>query len=164
MKKMTSKQILQFLFLAAGGLLNGFRAGAQQPLTWSYSAKALGGGVYAVHLVAHLNQGYHLYSQQQPDGAIAEPLKVNYFSNPLIQLEGPTREIGKKITYSNPSLGIQQYQYEGQLDLVQNVKLKDEVKATITGTIHFQVCTDEQCYPPADLRFAVAIGAGGPGK
>jgi hypothetical protein len=39
---------------------------AQNPVTWSFSAKKLDDKTYEVHMTANIQSGWHVFSQTQP--------------------------------------------------------------------------------------------------
>ena len=59
--------------------------------------------------------------------------------------------------YENEEVGIKQFQYGGKVDFVQTVTLKAKVKTTVSGTVTYQVCTEERCLTANTINFSVAI-------
>ncbi len=43
------------------------------PVSWAFSSKKIADKTYEIHLTASMQSGWHLYSQTQPDDAIAIP-------------------------------------------------------------------------------------------
>jgi hypothetical protein len=139
------------------GLLVMLCAYSQQPVSWNYAVKHVEGNVYEVHLTAAIQQGWHLYSQTQPENAIAVPTSIKFGNNPLLQLDGKIKEIGVLHKINDTTLDIGAWQYSGMVDFVQRVVVKAVVKTNINGSIQFQVCTDERCLPAATKDFIVTI-------
>jgi thiol:disulfide interchange protein DsbD len=54
------------------------------PVSWSFSAKKIADKTYEVHLTATMQSGWHLYSQVQPEDAIAIPTDFKINNNPLL--------------------------------------------------------------------------------
>jgi thiol:disulfide interchange protein DsbD len=77
-----------FLFVVMG-------VSAQNPVSWTFSSKKLPNGNYEIHMTATLEKGWHIYSQDQPEDAIAMPTTFTITSNPLIEMEGKIKEFGK---------------------------------------------------------------------
>lgn len=138
-------------------LLLGFRAQAQEPVQWNYTAKALTNDTYEIKLAATIQDGWHMYSQKQPDDAIALPTTITFIKSPLLELEGAVKEVGALDLHVDPSLGTTSNQYVHKVDFVQVVKVKVKAQTNITGTIRFQVCTDQECLPPATTHFAIPL-------
>lgn len=130
---------------------------AQNPLSWNYSAKKVGEGKYEVKLTANIQSGWHLYSQTQPESAIAQPTAIKFNKNPLLSLDGKTRELGTMQKHKDEGLDVEAWQYSGKVEFVQKVKLKTNAKTMMTGSIEYQVCTDEKCLPPKTVPFSITI-------
>jgi hypothetical protein len=127
------------------------------PVSWSYSAKKIGDKTYEVHLTAAIQSGWHLYSQVQPEDAVADPTSFAFAGNPLLSLDGKVKELGKMEKFHDKQLDISANQYSGKVDFVQVVKLKASAKTNLTGKLTYQTCDDKQCLPPKTISFAVAI-------
>jgi thiol:disulfide interchange protein DsbD len=127
------------------------------PVQWSYAAKKIAPNTYELHMFATIQQGWHLYSQTQPDLAIAMPTSIKFIANPLISLTGKPREVGNMKKYKDRTLGIEGWQYAGKVDFVQIIKVKGNFKTNISGTVEFQVCTDDKCLPPKEISFNVML-------
>jgi len=128
----------------------------QNPVHWSYSARKLDANTYEVHLTAKIDAGWHLYSQTTPEGGPV-PTSIIFSKNPLFTLQGSAREIGKLQQKQEPLFGVDVKQYSTQVDFVQTIKLKAQVKTNAVGSIKFMVCDDTQCLPPATHQFSVAL-------
>ena len=145
------------IVLLIGFILGGLKVCAQEPVQWSYTAKAVSSDTYKVDIEALIEDGWHLYAQKQPDNAIAVPTTIDFIKSPLLELQGATREIGNLDQHTDPTLGISANQYMHKVDFVQVVKLKSKAQTNITGSIKFQVCTDQECLPPAVTHFAIPL-------
>ena len=132
-------------------------AAQKQPVKWSYTANKVSDKVYEVHIHATIDEGWHIYAQQQPEDAIAQPTKFKFSNNPLVMLNGKVKELGKLEKQEISSLGIIQNQYSREVDFVQEVQLRSPVKTAVSGVFVFQVCTDEQCLLPKEMPFSIAL-------
>jgi hypothetical protein len=140
-----------FLFL-------GFASYAQlNPVSWSFNAKKIADKTYEVRLTANMQSGWHLYSQNQPDDAIAIPTDIKFNSNPLLNFDGKTKEVGKMEKFKDEKLGVAANQYSQQVEFVQVVKLKTNAKTNISGTVEYQTCDDKKCLPPKKVNFSLAV-------
>ncbi len=135
----------------------GSQAQIPDPISWSFSSKKLDDKTYELHITATIKNGWHLYSQVQPEDAIAIPTGITFNSNPLLKLDGKIKEVGKMEKYSDKKLGISANQYSKKVDFVQVVKLKSTAKTNISGSVEFQTCDDEKCLPPKTVNFTVAL-------
>jgi len=132
-------------------------AHAQSPVNWSFSSKKVSDKTFEVHLTANIQSGWHLYSQNQPDDAIAIPTNFTINNNPLLKLDGKIKEMGKMEKYKDKILGISAHQYSEKVDFVQVVKLKSNAKTNISGSVEFQTCDDKKCLPPKTVNFNIAL-------
>lgn len=146
----------RFLLLSLSFLLVHF-AFAQNPVSWSFASKKVGANVYEVRLTATMQPGWHLYSQNQPEDAIAIPTSFNFNNNPLLTIDGKTKELGRLEKYKDPTLGVTANQYSNKVDFVQLVKVKGSAKTNVTGKLEYQTCDDKKCLPPKTVNFSIAL-------
>jgi len=141
------------------GLILSIFASAQivNPISWTFSAKKLSTDSYEIHMSASILNEWHLYSQEQPEDAIAIPTTFTIKTNPLISLNGKIKEVGKMEKFKDESLGLSANQYSKKVDFVQVVKLKGKVKTNFSGSVEFQTCDDKKCLPPKTVNFNVAL-------
>lgn len=126
------------------------------PVSWAFTSKKIADKTYEVHLTASIQSGWHLYSQTQPEDAIPQPTAIMFNKNPLVTLDGKTKEDGKMEKFSDPRLGSA-YQYTSKVDFVQTVKLKTTAKTKVSGSVKFQTCDNEKCLPPKTVPFSIAL-------
>ena len=127
------------------------------PVSWTWSAKKLSDKTYELRITATIQSGWHLYSQLQPEDAIAEPTSVSFNKNPLLSLEGKLKEEGKLEKFHDAKLEVSANQYSKKVDFVQVIKLKANAKTNVSGKIRFQTCNDEKCLPPKTVSFSIAL-------
>ena len=130
---------------------------AQDPVSWAFTSKKLADKTFEIHMTATIQSGWHLYSQTQPEDAIAIPTGFTTTKNPLVELQGKVKEVGKMEKFEDKKLGISAHQYSDRVDFVQVVKLKANAKTNVSGIVEFQTCNDEKCLPPKKINFSVAI-------
>lgn len=147
-------QIKSFLFNSLVFLLLNLQA--QDPVQWKYSLVKNTEG-YAIHLTATLEESWHIYAQVQPKEAISAPTQIQFNPNPLLKLSGKPKEFGIKETYTDPQAGIIQYQYGHTVDFVQQFQVKAGIKTSVSGTVTYQVCTNERCLQPKTVAFSLPV-------
>jgi hypothetical protein len=130
---------------------------AQNPVTWTFSSKKLGDKKFEIHLTATIQSGWHLFSQKQPDDAIAIPTGFTINNNPLLELDGKIKEVGKMEKFHDAKLEVSANQYADKVDFVQVVKLKANVVTNVSGNVEFQTCNDEKCLPPKKINFTIPL-------
>jgi len=146
------------LFLSVLFIFSGYcvTAQIQDPVKWTFDAKKIADGSYEVRLTATIDAGWHIYSQNTPDGGPI-PTNITFTKNPLILSEGKVKEIGKLEKKHEPIFGVDVKQYSNKVDFVQTFKLKGKVKTAIAGSVEFMVCNDSQCLPPSIKKFSLEI-------
>jgi len=149
MKKFLVSIVIMAAALAGHAQLN--------PISWSFTSVKVADKTYEIHMKATIQNSWHLYSQTQPDDAIAIPTDFVINANPLFTLDGKVKEVGKMEVMKDATLGVSAHQYSNSVDFVQKVKLKANVKTNFTGTLEFQTCDDKKCLPPKKVNFSVAI-------
>ena len=127
------------------------------PVSWTFSAKKITVKTYELHLTASMQTGWHLFSQTQPDDAIAIPTGFTFTTNPLLILNGSIKEIGKLEKFHDAKLQLSANQYSEKVDFVQLVKLKSNIRTNVAGSVEYQTCDDKKCLPPKTVNFSVAL-------
>lgn len=131
-------------------------AASAQKVTWSFSAKKLAGNKFELHLTATPPAGWHIYSQNTPDGGPL-PTEFTFNANPLVTIAGKPKEIGKAVQYYDKNFKVNVTYLEGKVDFVQQVTLKGRVKTNITGKVESMICNDNRCLPPSTENFSIAL-------
>ena len=126
------------------------------PVKWSFTARKVNVKTYEIHITATITAGWHIYSQTTPDGG---PVKthIEFARNPLVTLQGDTREIGRLDQHFEELFGVDVKQFSDKVDFVQTVTLKAAVKTTLAGTVGFMTCNDHECLPPSKWQFSVPL-------
>ncbi len=148
------KRVLIFLL----GFVIVLQSNAQlNPVSWSFAAKKIDDKTYEIHMKADIQPNWHLYSQKQPDDAIAIPTTFAINPNPMFKLDGKIKEVGKLEVTKDATLDVSANQYSNSVSFVQTVKLKTNVKTNFSGTVEYQTCDDKKCLPPKKVTFSVPV-------
>ncbi len=147
----------QLVLLASVFLMATIGQAQQNPVSWTFSAKKVADKQYEVHMTATIEKGWHLYSQVQPEDAVAMPTTFKINNNPLVTLEGKIKEEGKLEKFHDPKLELSANQFSNKVDFVQVVKLKASAKTNVTGVLEFQTCNDQKCLPPKKVNFTIDL-------
>lgn len=131
-------------------------AQVQHPVKWAYTARPKGPGKYEVVAKATLEKGWHLYSQTTPDGGPI-PTSFRFTKNPLVDLTGPVKEVGKLEKHHEKLFGVDVHQFSQEVSFVQAVTLKGKVKTNVSGTVEYMLCNDKECLPPTTKDFSVEL-------
>jgi len=147
----------KLVFLVCLVLFSAVSFAQLNPVIWNFTATKIKDKTYEIRLTANIQNGWHLYSQNQPKDAIAIPTTISINKNPLISLDGKIKELGKMEKFKDETLGVSAHQYSNKVDFVQVVKIKSKAKTNVTGTIEFQTCDDKKCLPPKTINFNLAL-------
>jgi Disulphide bond corrector protein DsbC len=147
-----------FLFTLIISSVNLLTAQSSKQVNWTYSAKKIADKTYEIHMTASINGDYHLYAQDAGgDGPI--PTAFSFSKNPVLQLNGKVKEVGSLVKKFDKTWNHDLKYYEKNVDFVQIVKLKANIKTDLIGKVEFMVCNDKQCLPPADVEIKVNVGS-----
>ena len=108
-------------------------------------------------MVATIQPGWHLYSQNQSADAIALPTTLKFTANPLVVLNGKAKEIGKLYDQFDKATNSRSRFYSNKVEFVQTITIKNNVKTAVAGQIDFMVCDDKQCLPPDVAKFSIKL-------
>ena len=125
------------------------------PVKWSFNAVKTAAKQYNIVLTATVDAPWHIYSQFATKGPI--PTTITFKANPLVKLNGKTKEVGKLEKNYDKNFGAVIGTFAGKVDFIQAINLKVASKTKLTGTIEYMVCNDEKCLPPVSIPFEVAI-------
>jgi len=128
----------------------------KDPIQWNFSSKKIDATTYEVYITAHIDKGWHLYSQTTPDGGPV-PTAISFAKNPLVTVVGSAKEIGKLEQRHEELFGVDVKQFSNKVDFVQTIKLKSKVKTSLNGTVKFMTCNDHECLPPKTEKFSVEL-------
>ncbi|MDN3641479.1 cytochrome c biogenesis protein CcdA [Lutimonas halocynthiae] len=146
-----------FIFLI-GSVTN---AQIHNPVTWSTSVEKINDSEFNLLITAGIEAGWHLYSQDVPEGGpIPTTIKIPV-DDSKYQLIGSVQEGKGHEEYDNVFDMDIKY-FESQAVFKQKIRLLSSEKLTINGVLEFMVCDDTNCLPPTevDLTFEVeGLGA-----
>ena len=77
--------------------------------------------------------------------------------NPLVKTDGKIKEEGKIVRKYEEIFNVTVKYFEGNVDFVQEIKMKAVVKTNISGSVEFMGCNNEQCLPLKIVPFNVVI-------
>jgi thiol:disulfide interchange protein DsbD len=149
MKKVFLGSLLVILFLGA-------KAQIKDPATWKFEATKKAAGVYEVKASVIVEKPWHIYSQNTGKGGPV-PTSFSFKPNPLVSLDGKTKENGKLEKVFDKNFNTDVLFYSNTVTFVQTVKVKGNAKTNVTGTVEYMTCDDEQCLPPTKKAFNIKL-------
>ena len=151
---MRTLYLIAFLLLGAGAYA---QSGSAKQVAWTTAVRKLSANVYEVRMTDKINGDYHMYEQVAGvEGPV--PTLFSFNPNPLLTLNGKVKESGKLIQKFEEAWEGKVNYYEKKVDFIQQVTLKGKAKTALAGKVEFMVCNDEQCLPPSEHSFRVALG------
>ncbi len=151
------KQLFLIMFTFAISLWLNAQSGSAKQVKWNFAAKKVASNTYEIKMTANVSGDFHIYAQNAGvEGPV--PTSFNFSSNPLVALNGKTKEIGKLIRKKEEVWGGDVNYYERTVEFVQVVKLKGKAKTNVSGKVEFMVCNDSVCLPPSEVEFKIPVG------
>ncbi|TKG88899.1 disulfide bond formation protein DsbD [Puteibacter caeruleilacunae] len=144
-----------FLFIGFSGMSQ-----ILEPVKWKFSSKKLSELEYELTFIASIDDGWHLYSSDLPEGG---PIKTtfNFEENKSYQFSSDL-VAPKAIETFDDMFQMKIRYFEHKAVFTRNVKLKPGAKVEVKGYVEFMSCNDETCTPPmeADFEFKLEASAG----
>lgn len=143
--------LIAFLIFAVSGVF----AQVADPVKWSVGYKKLSDSEAVVFLKANIEEGWHIYGMDVPEGG---PISTSFAFTPEngATLTGEAAAKKPKTKYEDVFKMTVPY-YSGEVVFQQKVKLANAKATTIKGVASFMACDQERCLPPDDYEFAVTI-------
>ena len=146
------KKISILLFLVVLGL--GAFAQIKDPVSFKYEAVKKAGNTYELIITATVPAPWHIYSQNTgKNGPV--PTTITFKKNPLLTLVGKPKELGKLEKMFDKNFNV--LYYADQVQFVQTITLKGNIKTNISGSVNYMVCDDSQCLPPTTKSFDIKL-------
>ncbi|TXE15198.1 thiol:disulfide interchange protein [Seonamhaeicola algicola] len=139
----------KFLFLLALLFVTYSNAQILDPVKWTTSVEKISETQYKLVANASIDAGWHLYSQNVPEGG---PIATSFIfddNNGAITLVGNTTE-EKGYTINDPVFDMVITFFEDNAVFQQIINVKDKTN-TVNGFVEFMVCDDTRCLPPKEV-------------
>ena len=155
MKKATT------LFLAlTASLLIGAIAQIYEPIRWHVEQKATGEGTADLYLRASIDEGWHLYGLQLPEGGpLATSIVFTEVKN--AQLVGEMKPLSELHYEYDANFDMELNWYTGEAVFVQSIAFDQADAVRIEGHVEYMACNDQTCLPPAEAPFAIGHAPAG---
>jgi len=147
------------LVLVANLLLSPLFGQIINPVSWKYSTKKISETEYELKVDATIENGWHLYAQDFPDGGPI-PLVFTFEENSNVEYVGKVLESPKPHEEFDDIFEINVKFFDGKASFTQKIKIKDGKSAKIVGTVDGQACQESgQCEMVSD-DIDVQLGKG----
>lgn len=147
-----SKRI--YLLVLSVFFLSAVNAQIFSPVKWTFASKKISENEAVIFLIATIDKGWHLYSQNLPDGGPL-PTKFTFTPSNAYTLNGKTIE-PKSISAFEKVFNMNVNYFDKEVVFQQRIKLKNNT-ATTKGTVEFMACDNLHCTPPTEVEFTIQI-------
>lgn len=126
-----------------------------EPVKWSFSSESLGNNEYNVIFKAEIEAGWHVYSQNIPDGG---PIPTAFYFNDTTVYEriGDVVE-SEAIVHQDPVFEMELRFFEKEATFTQKVKVLGKTPVVFKGELEYMVCNEGQCLPPTVEEFEITL-------
>ncbi|MEI7588024.1 MAG: protein-disulfide reductase DsbD domain-containing protein [Chitinophagia bacterium] len=125
------------------------------PVKWTFEAVKKSDKQYELQITANVESPWHIYSQFVKGGPV--PTSISFKANPLLQVKGVAKEIGKIEKKFDKNFNAEIAYFSNKVQFAQLVNLKVASKTKIAGEVEYMVCNDERCLPPTKVAFEIAL-------
>ena len=150
---------LGVLLLPLALLLTSLGAKAQiirDAVSWSHSVEDKSPTEKVIVFSATIKGDWHLYGTELPSGG---PTPTSLIVDKIAgaQLVGKLTASKKPIEKHDPNFDMTLRFYSGQVSFRQTLRITDPKAFAFSGAIRYMVCNDEQCLPPSNWDFTIAL-------
>ena len=131
------------------------KAQVLEPVKWTTSVEKIADTEYKLIVKATIDDGWHLYSQNVPEGG---PIPTTFtFDNPenAFSLNGNTSE-EEGHTIDDPIFEMRITYFDGSTQFEQRITTNKAI-STINATVEFMVCDDTRCLPPTETSLVFKL-------
>lgn len=123
---------------------------------WEASIEAVQNDSLTVLLSAEIDPGWYVYSQylENDEGPIAT--RVSFEESEHLTLIGKSEEAGELIKGFDEIFGMNISKYKNKMEIRQRLLLPKGTE-WIKGSVLFMCCDHEQCLPPVEIPFTIAV-------
>ncbi|WP_455250388.1 cytochrome c biogenesis protein CcdA [Porphyromonas sp.] len=150
---------LGVLLLPLALLLTSLGAKAQiirDAVSWSHSVEDKSPTEKVIVFSATIKGDWHLYGTELPSGG---PTPTSLIVDKIAgaQLVGKLTASKKPIEKHDPNFDMTLRFYSGQVSFRQTLRITDPKAFAFSGAIRYMACNDEQCLPPSNWDFTIAL-------
>ena len=123
------------------------------PIRWKYNLiEDTIPGQYFVEAKATLRSGWHIFTNEPGGDGLLMPTDFELDADSALTDIGPIELIGKVTQKDIEGMGIVNY-FENEATFRRAITLKEKIP--LSGSLHYQICNDEMCLPPAEELFLI---------
>lgn len=148
-------------FTAQGQIFNQEQgSGIQDPVDWKASVEQQNDSVYHLVFRAELEEGWHLYSQEEVGNDGPLPTEFSFNDSPdTYELLGETREPEGTALF-DPVFQMDIKYFEDEVTFVQPIRVLASGSPEIQAEVFYMVCDEEVCLAPETVPFTLSLATG----
>lgn len=146
-----------FILLSFFATFLGFSQ-APSPVKWEASYLSINADEGEIIIVAKIDKGWHIYSQNIAPDAGPIPTSFNYTPGTNFELVGKTIE-GNAHEVFDKAFDTKLLIFDDKAEFKQKIKLKNSKGFTTDVKLEFMTCNDMQCLPPKTIELTVNIAS-----
>jgi thiol:disulfide interchange protein DsbD len=105
-----------------------------------------------VEAKATLQSGWHIFTNEPGGDGLLMPTAFDFDADPALTDIGPIELVGTVTQKEIEGMGVVNY-FENEARFRRTITLKEKIQ--LSGSLHYQICTDEMCLPPAEELFLI---------
>ena len=154
-----ARRLATTLLLPLALLLTSLRGQAQiarDAVSWSHSVEDKSPTEKVIVFTAKLKGDWHLYGTELPSGGpTPTTLVVDKITG--AQLVGKLTPSREPIEKHDPNFDMLLRFYAGEVSFRQTLRITDPKAFAFSGAMRYMACNDDQCLPPANWTFDIAL-------
>ena len=144
-------RLLTLLFLVLGAMSS--KAQIDVPIRWKYKLiEDTIPGQYVVEAKATMQSGWHIFTNEPGGDGLLMPTDFVLDADSALTNIGPIELVGQVTQKDIEGMGVVNY-FENEAIFRRTITLKEKVQ--LSGSLHYQICNDEMCLPPAEELFLI---------
>ena len=120
---------------------------ARDAVSWSHSVEDKSPTEKVIVFTAKLKGDWHLYGTELPSGG----------PTPTTLLVGKLTPSREPIEKHDPNFDMLLRFYAGEVSFRQTLRITDPKAFAFSGAMRYMACNDDQCLPPANWTFDIAL-------
>lgn len=117
-----------------------------EPVKWTTSVKKISKTEYELIATAIIEENWHLYSQNVPEGGPVST-QFSFEGNNKYLKKGNTKEEEGQVV-DDPTFNMKVKYFEKETKFTQRIKLKSKPPFKVNSEVNYMVCDDSKCIMP----------------
>lgn len=146
-----------FIILILSAFAAGINAQVLKPVKWQISQKKVSEGVYDIVCKATIDESWHLYDTELPDGGpLPTTFNMDEDETTGVELVGKLKATTKPVSEYSEPFHMEVKYFKNTVTFTQRVKVTGS-KGNLVGYVEFMACKGGQCIPPQEADFSFQL-------